>query len=265
MRGREQTMHRVRSSTTNAVRTPRRLRASWRFRVGAVAGLGLATTVALLPGGPAFGAGVNHRRPDPPLQAAHVASLTRGGKPVLSNQPADYIPATIGGKAVVLDPRSTVGVHTDPSCPIPPEGVVVDPLPSPSADAVQLALGGLWDCPAGSPVPTGFVAGIDAVKAAPTVSKLSKKSLYAIPTSAESVPADAGSVKTTTVKVNGKRVKVFTYRMTIPIGPNAAFEAASTEPHAHLLVSATTPSGTNPVPYLTAMLKAGAGKAPRAG
>jgi hypothetical protein len=185
-------------------------------------------------------------------------SLTRGGKPVLSNQPADYIPATIGGKTVVIDPRSSVG-HTDPACVIPPEGAVVDPLPSPS-DAVQLALGGLWDCPSGAPAGTGFTAGIDAVKAAPTVSKLSKKSLYAPPN-----PVDVGSVKTTTVKVNGKRVKVFTYRTTIPTGPNAAFEVASTEPHAHLLVSATTPSGTNPVPYLTAMLKAGAGKTQRAG
>src|SRR5215218_10438879 len=92
-----------------------------RFRVGAVAGLGLATTVALLPSGPAFGAGVHYRRPDPPLQVAHVVSLASGGKPVLSNQPADYIPATIGGKTVVIDPRSSVG-HTDPSCEIPPGG-----------------------------------------------------------------------------------------------------------------------------------------------
>jgi hypothetical protein len=244
--------------TIRAVRTLRRLRSS-RLRVGAVAGVGLATTLVLLPSAPAFGAGVHPRRPDPPLQAAHVVALGRGGKPVLSKQPADYIPATMNGKAVVLDARSTVGVHTDPSCPIPPEGAVVNPLNSPS-DAVQEALGGLWDCPPG--VPTGFVAGIDAVKAAPTVSKLSEKSLYAGPQ-----PADAGSVKTTTVKVAGKRVKVFTFRATgpIPIGPNVTFEVASAEPHTHLLVSATTPSGTNPVPYLTDMLKAGAGKAPRAG
>ena len=216
-----------------------------------MAGLGLAATLALLPSAPAFGAGIP--RPDPPLQAADVGSFTREGKPVLSDQPADYIPATINGKTVVIDPRSTVG-HTDPSCQIPPDGVVVTPVNSPS-DAVQEAFGGLWDCPAGP-----FVAGIDAAKAAPTVSKLSKKSLYT-----GQAPADAGSVKTTTVKVNGKRVNVFTYRTTIPTGPNAAFDAASTEPHAHLLVSATTPSGTKPVPYLTAMLKAGAGKVPRAG
>ena len=125
MRGREQTMHRVRSSTTKAVRTPRRLRSLWRLRVGAVAGLGLATTVALLPSGPAFGAGVHHRRPDPPLQVAHIVSLASGEKPVLSKQPADYIPATIGGSTVVIDPRSSVG-HTDPSCQIPPEGAVVN-------------------------------------------------------------------------------------------------------------------------------------------
>jgi len=184
-------------------------------------------------------------------------SRTGATKSVLSNQPADYIPATIGGKTVVIDPRSTVG-HTDPSCQIPPDGGVWNPLNSPS-DAVQEALGGVWDCPAGP-----FVAGIDAVKAAPTVSKLSKKSLYA----PSAYSAEAGSVKTTTVKVNGKRVKVFTFRTTAPSPPLPAgtvFENASTEPHAHLLLSTTTPSGTNPVPYLTAMLKAGAGKTPRAG
>jgi hypothetical protein len=255
-------MHRARSSTTKTVRTPRRLRSLWRFRFGAVAGLGLATTVALLPSGPAFGAGVHHRRPDPPLQVAHLVSLASGGKPVLSKQPADYIPATIDGKTVVIDPRSSVG-HSDPSCQIPPEGAVVNPLASPS-DAVQEVVGGLWDCPSGPPLGTGFVAGIDAVTAAPTVSKLSAKSLYAPPN-----PVDAGSVKTTTVKVNGKRVKVFTFRTTAPSGTpvpaGRVFETASAEPHAHLLLSTTTPSGTNPVPHLTAMLKAGAGKTPRAG
>ena len=202
-----------------------------------------------------------------------TAGHRRGGKPVLSNQPADYIPATIDVDKVVLDPRSTVG-HTDPSCEIPPDeaaGVVRDPKPL--YFGLQVALGGLWDCPAGP-----FVAGLYAVKDAP-VPKLSKESL--------SGGTDAGSVKTTTVKVNGKRVKVFTYQVTIPItGPNTndadpapghQLLAASTEPRAHLLISATTskpPSGTiadpdghiwYPVRYLTAMLKAGAGKAPRAG
>jgi hypothetical protein len=263
MRGREQTMHRVRSSATTAVPTPRRLRSLWRLRVGAVAGLGLATTVALLPSGPAFGAGVHHRRPDPPLQVADIVSVTRSGKPVLSNQPADYIPATIGGKKVVIDPRSSVG-HTDPSCEIPPGGVVVNPLDSPTEE-VEGVFGGLWDCPAGSPVGRGLVAGIDAVNAAPTTAKLSKKSLYA-----PSFSADPGSVKAATVKVNGKRVNVFTFRSTAPAGfpgvpAGTVVEVASAEPHVHLLVSATTPSGTKPVPYLTAMLKAGAGKAPRAG
>jgi hypothetical protein len=255
--------HRVRSSTTKAVRTPRRLRSLWRLRVGAVAALGVATTLALLPSAPAFGAGIHQRRPDPPLRPALAASfaLGRGGKPVLSTQPADDIPATIGGKTVVIDPRSSIG-HTDPSCEIPPEGAVVTPVTSPS-DAVEEVFGGLWDCPSGAPSGTGFVAGIDAVKAAPTVSKLSKKSLYAPPFSAE-----AGSVKATTVRVNGKRVNVFTFRTTAPSPPLPAgtvFETASAEPHAHLLVSATTPSGTKAAPYLTAMLKAGAGKTPRAG
>jgi hypothetical protein len=247
-------MHRVRSSTTKAVRTPRRLRSLWRSRVGAVAGLGLATTVALLPSAPAFGAGIP--RPDPPLHAAQAVSHTGVTKPVLSNQPADYIPATISGKTVVIDPRSTVG-HTDPSCQIPPDGAVVTAANSPS-DAVDETFGGLWDCPAGP-----FVAGIDAVKATPALPKLSKKSLYTPRFSAE-----AGSVKTTTVKVNGKRVKVFTYRSKPPSPPLPAgtvFENASAEPHAHLVLSVTTPSGTKPVPYLTAMLRAGAGKTPRAG
>ena len=228
-----------------------------------MAGLGLATTVAFLPSGPAFGAGVHHRRPDPPLQVAHIVSLASGGKPVLSKQPVDYIPATIDGKTVVIDPRSSVG-HTDPSCEIPPGGVVVNPLDSPS-EAVEDVFGGPWDCPAGSPVGTGLVAAIDAVKAAPTTAKLSKKSLYAPPFS-----VDPGSVKAATVKVNGKRVNVFTFRSTAPAGfpgvpAGMVVEVASAEPHAHLLVSATTPSGTKPVPYLTAMLKAGAGKTPRAG
>ena len=200
-----------------------------------------------------------------------TAGHRRGGKPVLSNEPADYIPATIGGKKVVLDPRSTVG-HTDPSCEIPPDVAAVIRDPKPLYFGLQVALGGLWDCPAGP-----FVAGLYAVKDAP-VPKLSKQGLS----------GDPGSVKTTTVKVNGKRVKVFTYRVTIPTGPNATLDAdpapgrqlwaASSEPHgwrarskgppAHLLISAVIsapPSSGNPVQYLTAMLKAGAGKAPRAG
>jgi hypothetical protein len=189
-------------------------------------------------------------------------SQTGATKPVLSTQPADYIPATINGKTVVIDPRSSVG-HTDPSCQQPPEGALFVPLPGPSymvqgADAA----GGVWDCPSGAPVGTGFVAGTDAVKATSTAPKLSKKSLYALP-----APADTGSVKTTTVEANGKRVKMFTYRATAPSPPLPAgtvFEVASTEPHPHLLISATTPSGTDPVQYLTAMLKAGAGKTPRA-
>jgi hypothetical protein len=253
--------HQVRCSTTKAVRTPRRLRSLLRLRVGAGAAVGLATALALVPSTPAFGAGTHRRLPDPPLRPARASFAVGGGKPVLSKQPPDYIPATIDGKAVVIDPRSTVG-QTDPSCQIPPEGAVVNPLEGPG-DEVQSVFGGLWDCPSGAQFGTGFVAGIDAVTAAPTASKLSKKTLYAPPFS-----PDADSVKTTTVKVNGKRVKVFTFRTTAPSGTPAAgtvFETASAEPHAHLLVSATTPSGTNPVPYLTAMLKAGASKTPRAG
>jgi hypothetical protein len=192
------------------------------------------------------------------VAAAWQKSPPRRSK--LSSSPADYFPATINGQKVVVDPRSSVA-HTDPSCEIPPEGAVINPLDSPG-DAVLEAIGGVWDCGSGVPDGTGFVAGIDATKAVPTVPKLSTKSLYAPP-----IAADAGSVKTTTVKVNGKRLKVFTYRTTAPSGTPVAgtvFETASAEPHAHLLISATTPSGTNAVPYLTAMLNAGAGKAPRA-
>jgi hypothetical protein len=192
---------------------------------------------------------------------------------VLSNQPADYIPATLGGQKVVIDPRSTVG-HTDPSCESPPDAPVVNPLDSPS-EAVEDVTGGLWDCPAGSPVGTGSsVATLDAVKAAPTTAKLSKESLYAPP-----FAADPGSVKAATVKASahpadprshGKRVNYFTFRSTAPAGApgvpaGTVVEVASAEPVAHLLVSVTTPSGINPVPSLAAMLQAGAGKGPRAG
>jgi hypothetical protein len=253
-------MHRVRSSTTTAVRTPRRLRSLWRFRVGAVAGLGLAATVALLPSGPALGAGMP--RPDPPLQVADIAS---GGKPVLSKQPADYIPASISGKAVVIDPRSTAG-STVPSCQIPAGGVVVTPLVPGEAEISESTFGGVWDCPEQAPVGTGFVAGIDASKVVASTPKLSTKALYAD----TSTPADPGSVKVQKVKVDGQRVKVFVFRSTnkadTPAGPaGTVFEIASAEPTSHFLVTATTPSGTKPVPYLTAMLKAGAGKARRAG
>jgi len=87
-------------------------------------------------GAAAFAGGINHRRPDPPLRAAQTVSfaLGSGGNAVLSKQPADYIPATIAGKMVVVDPRLSVG-HTDPSCQIPPEGAVVNPINSLS-DAV---------------------------------------------------------------------------------------------------------------------------------
>jgi hypothetical protein len=258
-------MHVVRSSTTKAVRTPRRLRSLWRFRVGAVAGLSLAATVALLPSAPAFGAGVHHRRPDPPLQVAHIVSLASGGKPVLSKQPADYIPATISGKAVVIDPRSTAG-STVPSCQIPAGGVVVTPLVPGEAEISESTFGGVWDCPEQAPVGTGFVAGFDASKVVASTPKLSTKALYAD----RSTPADPGSVKVQKVKVDGQSVKVFVFRSTnkadTPAGPaGTVFEIASAEPTSDFLVTATTPSGTKPVPYLTAMLKAGAGKMPQAG
>lgn len=187
-----------------------------------------------------------------------------GAKPAFSKRAAHYIPATIGGTKVVLDPRSTVG-STDPSCPIPAGGQVVIPLVTGQAVLVQEAFGGLWDCPVAGQVGTGFVAGIDAANVPPSTPKLSKKALYAPP---ESV--DAGSVKVRNVKVNGLRVKVFVWRTTTttasPAGPaGTAFEVASAEPRTHLLVTATTPAGVKPLRYLTAMLKAGAGKSPRAG
>jgi aminopeptidase N len=45
-----------------------------------VAGIGLATTVALLPSGPAFGAGVHHRRPDPPLTVGTGSARVGAGE-----------------------------------------------------------------------------------------------------------------------------------------------------------------------------------------
>jgi hypothetical protein len=226
-----------------------------------MAGLGLATALALLPSGPAFGAGIP--RPDPPLDAAQAVSQTGATKPVLSKQPSDYIPATINGSAVVIDPRSTAGVHTDPQCPVPPEGGVLIPLSSP-AEAAQDVEAGLWQCPDGG-VPTGFAAALDAVQARPTVPRLSEQWL-----TKPEVGATPGTVKTTRVKIGGKRLKVFVFQSapgsqvpTVP--PGTVFENASVEVRPHLLLTVTTPSGTEPVPYLTAMLKAGAGKVQRAG
>jgi hypothetical protein len=247
------------SSTTRAVPTARHPRSLRRFRVGAVAGLVLATAIALLPSAPAFGSGI--RRPDPPLHAAQAVSQTGATKPALSKQPSDYIPATINGSAVVIDPRSTAGVHTDPQCPIPPEGGVFIPLSSP-AEAAQDVEAGLWQCPDGG-VPTGFAAGLDAVQARPTVPRLSEQWL-----TKPEVGATPGTVKTTRVKIGGKRLKVFVFQSqaappATPVG--TTFENASVEVRPHLLLTVTTPSGTEPVPYLTAMLKAGAGKTPRAG
>jgi hypothetical protein len=205
------------------------------------------------------------------VAVASVAVLTvgsgtaiAGAKPAFSKRAADYIPATIDGTKVVLDPRSAVG-STDPSCQIPAGGQVVIPLITGEASVAQEALGGLWDCPIPDQLGTGFVAGIDAAKVVPSTPKLSKRALYA-----PAEQTDAGSVKVRNVKVNGLRVKVFVWRTTnttaSPAGPaGTVFELASAEPRAHLLVTVTTPAGVKPLRYLTAMLKAGAGKLRRAG
>jgi hypothetical protein len=243
----------MRFSTTKAVRT-RRLRSLWRFRIGAVAGLALATTLALLPSAPAFGATIP--RPDPPLHAAQAVSHTGATKPVLSTQPADYVPATINGQAVVIDPRSSAG-KTDPACEIPPDGAVFTPLANPTQAATE-TLGGVWTC--NGPVPSAFVVGVDAVKTNPGVATLSKKSLYA-----PGVGTDLHSVKTTRLKVDGKRYKVFTATVSPSENQGKTFEVAAVEVRPHLLIATTLPQGTSPVPYLKGMLEAGAGKAPRAG
>jgi hypothetical protein len=193
------------------------------------------------------------------VSPARASFAVGDGKPALSKQPADYIPATIDGKEVVVDPRSPAG-STVQSCQIPVGGVVVTPLVTGEADISGGAFGGIWECLVQSPVGTGFVAGIDASKVVPTTPKLSTKALYA-----DKGPpvVEPGSLKVQKVKVGGQRVKTFVYRGTMPDG--TVFEIASAEPGSHLLVTATTLSGTKPLPYLTAMLKAGARKPPRAG
>jgi len=140
-----------------------------------------------------------------------------------------------------------------------------DPLP-------QESFGGIWDCPteAGAE-PVGldapFVVGLDAANVLGSTPRLTEKALYADSPDAR---ADAGSVRAAKAKIGGLPVTVFVYRVTPPTGTNGApagtvYEVASAEPKPHLLVTATTPAGVKPLPYLTAMLKAGAGKTPRAG
>jgi len=193
-----------------------------------------------------------------------AVGVASAAKLSFSSSVADYIPATIADKKVVIDPRSTAG-STTPSCEVPPEGVVFVPL---ATDFLpQESFGGIWDCGSGATVPTGFVVGLDALDVGASTQKLTKKALYA---AAPDARADAGSVKTSKAKVNGLPVTVFLYRWTTPPGVAAVpagtvFEVASAEPQARLLVTAVTPPGVKPLPYLTAMLKAGAGKIPRAG
>ena len=195
-----------------------------------------------------------------------LVGVASAAKPSFSSSPVDYMPASIAGKKVVIDPRSSTG-STTPSCEIPPGGLTVTP-----ADQVNITsttFGGVWDCPAAEPgqltYGTGFVAGLDATNVLANTPKLTKKFLYTPPN-----PATAGSVRAVKVNVSGLPVTVFVYRSTNttadPSGPvGTVFEVASTRLKPDLLVTATTPAGVKPLPYLTAMLKAGAGTIPRAG
>jgi len=183
-------------------------------------------------------------------------------KPFFASGVADYMPASVGGKRVVIDPSSTAGTTT-PSCSMPAEGVAYLPLVNGAATLAQEVFGGIWDCP--TAVGTGFVVGLDAAEVGSSTPKLTKKTLYAPP-----VPADAGSVRAVTVKVRGRPVTVYLLRLTVKAGGAAVptgtvLEVASAEPKPHLLVAATTRAGVKPLRYLTAMLKAGAGTIPRAG
>jgi hypothetical protein len=81
------------------------------------------------------------------------------------------------------------------------------------------------------------------------------------------VAADPGTVQTTKVKIGSKRLTVFTFQTTPPPAPalpaGTVFQAASVEVRPHLVLTTTVPQGADPLPPLTAMLKAGAGKIPR--
>ena len=83
------------------------------------------------------------------------------------------------------------------------------------------------------------------------------------------VPASLKAVDVKVVK--GLHVKVFLYRQPIDVPYQdgsgrltGTFEGAAAEPRSHLQLSATTVEGGDPLPYLTAMLKAGLGKTARA-
>jgi hypothetical protein len=133
------------------------------------------------------------------------------------------------------------------------------------ADIQTEFVGGLWDCP-GTPdeVGTGFLAGLDAARVKANAPKVTKKWLT---TSLH--PVDAGSVKTVTLKIRGLPVAVLRWRFTnidaSDAGPaGTVYEIADAEPRKNLRLSAT-PEGVDPLPFLKAMLKAGAGATPRAG
>ena len=207
-----------------------------------------------------------------------AVGVASAAKPSFSSSVADYIPATIADKKVVIDPRSTEG-FTTPSCEIPPGGLVLLPTVE-GKGTPSVVLGGVWDCPGAETgqltAGTGFVVGLEAANVRASAPKLTKKFLYTPPD-----PANAGSVRAVKVNISGLAVTVFLYRVTNttadasgPVG--TVFEVASAEPKPHHsrseaslsvfpLVAATTPDGVKPLPYLTAMLKAGAGTIPRAG
>jgi hypothetical protein len=183
-------------------------------------------------------------------------------KTVLSEQPSDYTPATINGTATIIDPRSqSPSPKTTPSCEIPPGGVVFTPLANQTqAVPATETLGGAWTCNEAN-IGLNFTAGIDAVRSTPDTPRLTKKYLYT-----PGVGTDLHSVKTRTVKVNGKKYKVFTATVSAPVPggqPGAKYPVAAVEARRHVLLATSMPVGQDPVPVLKDMIKTGGGSAPR--
>ena len=198
-----------------------------------------------------------------------ASSAGAAPRPSFGTSVTDYAPATIAGRKVVFDPRSTTGTFEDVSCEIPPGGYVSSPVPI-SVKFTQEFLGGVWVCTTPDQAGTGFVVGLDATQVPKATPKLTKKFITDHAQELAPIPAELGAVKTTKIKVGGLPLTVFVFSYTFKndsiAGPaGTAFDSATTEPRKHVFVTATAPEGVDPLPALRAMLKAGAGATPRAG
>jgi hypothetical protein len=187
--------------------------------------------------------------------------------PTFSGTPADYFPATAGGRTVMQVSTST-GQGLAGSCGIPADGEVVF---AGNGTLSQEVSGGIWTCAPGAQpnqFGTGFMAGLDAGNTPPGTPKLNRQQIVVTPTTVPGQPpiGQAEGLKVSTVSVKGQSVQVFTWRETdgVQSGGSKTFNIAATEPVPHLQVTATTPSGAKPLPYLLAMLKAGLGLSARA-